>query len=275
MTFLKAKKYLFFFYLCSSLLSSRYTFNSNFIYDNKKFISNLFMFKEKYVEGSNILSCYEEICGYNKYNKMNEYGKLIAKDINNIFISKNKCVVNNIERREMNINFVLYNIISQINEIINLFNYNTIKNNKNIFKVLLVKDFFLTYMKKENKNYIGRELNDGEKMKYANIEIKQKEWFRNVRILNEEKCFLNCGNGNCVNSHGYEYCNCPEGFSSNPEKNFECEEHCKVNNGGCDKDSICEPVLSVDEEKNNVVKGVGVICKCKNGNTKYNGYYCG
>ncbi|SOV82339.1 conserved Plasmodium protein, unknown function [Plasmodium sp. gorilla clade G3] len=287
MMFLMAKNYFFFFYLCGSLLSSRYTFNSKFVYDNKKLIPNLFMFKEKYIEGSNILSCNEEKCDYYKYNKMNEYGYLTGKDINNIFMSKNKCLVNNIERREMNTSFLLYNIISQINEIIKLFNYNTLKNIKNIFKIVLVKGYFLMYMKKENKNYKGgKELKkekqknrviffEREKMKQFNMKLKQKEWFRNVRILNEEKCFLNCGNGVCQNAHGYEYCNCPEGFSSNPEKNFECEEHCKVNNGGCDKDAICEPVLSENEEKNNVVKGVGVICKCKNGNTKYNGYYCG
>ncbi|SPJ12429.1 conserved Plasmodium protein, unknown function [Plasmodium sp. DRC-Itaito] len=292
MIFLMAKKYFFFFYLCGSLLSSRYTFNSKFVYDNKNLIPNLFMFKEKYVEGSNISSCNEEKCGYYKYNKMNEYQKLIGKDIKNICMRKNECLVNNIERREMNTSFLLYNIISQINEIINLFNYNTIKNIKNIFKKILVKDFFLTCMKKENNNYKGgrelenekqessviffeREVNERGKMKHFNIKLKQKECFRNVRILNEEKCFLNCGNGVCQNAHGYEYCKCPEGFSSNPEKNFECEEHCKVNNGGCDKDAICVPVLSENEEKNNVVKGVGVICKCKNGNTKYNGYYCG
>ncbi|KYN93687.1 hypothetical protein PRSY57_1402500 [Plasmodium reichenowi] len=291
MTFLMAKNYVFFFYLCSSLLSHRYTFKSKFVYDNKNLIPNFFLFKEKYIEGSNILSCNEETCGYCKYNKMNEYGKFIGKDIKNIFMSKNQCLVNNIERREMNTSFLLYNIISQINEIIYLFKYNTIKIIKNIFKIVLVKDFFLTYRKNEYKNYRGKELkeekqkrsvmfverevNERGEMKHFNIKLKQKEWFRNVRILNEEKCFLNCGKGVCQNTHGYEYCKCPEGFSSNPEKNFECEEHCKVNNGGCDKDATCVPVLSEEEEKNNVVKGVGVICKCKNGNTKYNGYYCG
>ncbi|ETW53659.1 hypothetical protein PFUGPA_03533 [Plasmodium falciparum Palo Alto/Uganda] len=291
MTFLMAKNYVFFFYLCSSLLYHRYPFKSKFVYDNKNLIPNLFFFKGKYIEGSNILSWNEETYGYYKYNKMNEYGKFIGKDIKNIFMSKNQCLVNHIERREMNTSFLLYNIISQINEIIYLFKYNTIKNIKNIFKIVLVKDFFLMYRENENKNYRGKELkeekhkssvifverevNERGKMEHFNIKLKQKEWFRNVRILNEEKCFLNCGKGVCKNVHGYEYCNCPEGFSSNPEKNFECEEHCKVNNGGCDKDAICVPILSEEEEKNNVVKGVGVICKCKNGNTKYNGYYCG
>ncbi|CRG95552.1 conserved Plasmodium protein, unknown function [Plasmodium gallinaceum] len=98
---------------------------------------------------------------------------------------------------------------------------------------------------------------------------------RKKRILNDEDCKIDCGlNGICIKRKNYEFCICTSGYSSNLENNFLCEEHCKVNNGGCDPNATCESVSSENEEANNVIRKVGVICKCKNGDTRYNGYYC-
>ncbi|CAG9476297.1 conserved Plasmodium protein, unknown function [Plasmodium vivax] len=97
---------------------------------------------------------------------------------------------------------------------------------------------------------------------------------RKSRIL-REACTLDCGiGGTCEMNSGLQYCECKAGYSMDIKNNFICKEHCAVNNGGCDPNAVCTPVVPDDEEKNGVIKNVGVLCKCKNGNTKHMGYYC-
>ncbi|EUD65854.1 hypothetical protein C922_03837 [Plasmodium inui San Antonio 1] len=97
---------------------------------------------------------------------------------------------------------------------------------------------------------------------------------RKSRILNEA-CTLNCGTyGTCKMNSGLQYCNCKPGYSMDIKNNFICKEHCSVNNGGCDPDAVCTPLDPPGEITNGVIKNVGVLCKCKNGNTKHMGYYC-
>ncbi|SBT72574.1 conserved Plasmodium protein, unknown function [Plasmodium malariae] len=98
---------------------------------------------------------------------------------------------------------------------------------------------------------------------------------RKRRILNDDYT-VDCGDdGKCINEGGIQYCQCTKnGYSVNIKKNFKCEKHCDVNNGGCDINATCKPIAAEEEEASGVVKGVGVLCECKNRDTKYNGYYC-
>ncbi|SCM05960.1 conserved Plasmodium protein, unknown function [Plasmodium chabaudi chabaudi] len=106
-----------------------------------------------------------------------------------------------------------------------------------------------------------------------NTEIKN--WEIKRRILEDSDCNLDCGsNGFCVNDFGIEYCYCKYGYSVDINNMFKCEENCKVNNGGCDPNAECIQLDEKGEEENNVIKGVRVLCKCKNRNEKYGGYYC-
>ncbi|SCM11436.1 conserved Plasmodium protein, unknown function [Plasmodium chabaudi adami] len=106
-----------------------------------------------------------------------------------------------------------------------------------------------------------------------NTEIKN--WEIKRRILEDSDCNLDCGsNGFCVNDFGIEYCYCKYGYSVDINNMFKCEENCKVNNGGCDPNAECIQLDEKGEEENNVIKGVRVLCKCKNHNEKYGGYYC-
>ncbi|SCL95464.1 conserved Plasmodium protein, unknown function [Plasmodium berghei] len=101
-----------------------------------------------------------------------------------------------------------------------------------------------------------------------------KNWAIKRRILEEKDCNLDCGNnGFCVNDYGIEYCSCKYGYSVDINM-FKCEENCKINNGGCDPNAECIQLDEKGEEENNVMKGVRVLCKCKNNNNKYGGYYC-
>ncbi|ANQ10722.1 Uncharacterized protein PCOAH_00051030 [Plasmodium coatneyi] len=97
---------------------------------------------------------------------------------------------------------------------------------------------------------------------------------RKSRIL-VEACTLDCGNnGTCEMNSGLQYCHCKQGYSMDIKDNFMCKEHCAVNNGGCDPNATCTPVKPEDEKEKGVIKNVGVLCTCKNGNTKHMGYYC-
>ncbi|KJP88555.1 hypothetical protein AK88_01834 [Plasmodium fragile] len=97
---------------------------------------------------------------------------------------------------------------------------------------------------------------------------------RKNRIL-VEACTLECGdNGTCEMNSGLQYCDCKVGYSMDIQDNFMCKEHCEVNNGGCDPNAVCTPVKPDEEQNKGVIKNVGVLCTCNNGNTKHMGYYC-
>ncbi|GAW83182.1 hypothetical protein PGO_134540 [Plasmodium gonderi] len=106
-------------------------------------------------------------------------------------------------------------------------------------------------------------------------EIKKiQSWTRKSRIL-VEACTLNCGSGGvCEMEGGMQYCKCNVGYSMDINDNLMCKKHCEVNNGGCDPNAECIPVSPENEVEQGVIKNVGVLCKCKNGNGRFMGYYC-
>ncbi|CRH04104.1 conserved Plasmodium protein, unknown function [Plasmodium relictum] len=195
---------------------------------------------------------------------------------------KFKCICNDGYWGFGNVCFPLKNLLSNKGKI---YKNKKKRNDKNSFpKNKKYKEKRKKSDETENKKKEGERKEKKEKLEnigttndsfHLDKNAKIQNYSRKGRILNDAGCKLDCGeHGKCVKENNYEYCVCNPGYSSNIENNFKCEEHCKVNNGGCDPNASCEPVEPADEEKNNVIKGVGVICKCKNEDTKYNGYYC-